>query len=163
MIAIMAIALGLGAWASTDTDRPGPPSVAAGSQGATSVASDQVAKPIRITRVSYDPAGPDSGSNADVNREWVTITSFGQQTRRMKGWTLQDTSGHTFQFPGIRLHPNTTVTVQTGDGRATRHDLYWGMANPDWNNTGDQATLRNRDGRLIDRCRWGDGDGLRNC
>ncbi len=121
-----------------------------------------MAQPIRITRVSYDPAGPDTGSNGDADREWVTITSFGHQTRQLRGWTLQDTSGHTFRLPRLRLHPGTTVTVHTGEGPATRHDLYWGM-DSDWNNTGDQATLRNRQGRLIDRCRWGDGDGLKNC
>jgi hypothetical protein len=37
------------------------------------------------------------------------------------------------------------------------------MDNYAWNNTGDRATLRNRHGGLIDRCRWGDGNGIKNC
>jgi Lamin Tail Domain len=147
VIASLSTALALGAWVPT----------------ATADADQQAPKPIRITKVSYDPPGPDTGSNAHLNRERVTIKNFGQRTRQLRGWTLRDTAGHVFRFPRLRLRPDTTVTVHTGDGRRTRHDLYWGMGNYVWNNTGDRATLRNRDGRIIDRCRWGDGDGLKNC
>ena len=111
----------------------------------------------------YDPPGPDTGTNANLNREWVAIKNFGQQTRQLRGWTLRDTAGHVFAFPRFRLRAGTTVRVHTGDGQATRHDLYWGIGKYVWNNTGDRATVRNRDGRLIDRCRWGDGDGFKLC
>ena len=180
-IAALAILLALGAWASTsDSDQPEASSANADSdQPAASTAtavSDQPeastttadsdpreAKPLRITRVSYDPPGPDTGSNAHLNREWVATKNFGQQTHQLGGWTLRDTSGQVFHFPQFRLRPNTTVTVHTGDGQRTRHDLYWGKENYVWNNTDDRATLHNQDGSLIDRCRWEDGDGLKNC
>jgi len=147
VIAVLSTALSLTVWAPT----------------ATADSGQQAPKPIRITRVMYDPPGPDTGTNANLNREWVAIKNFGQQTRQLRGWTLRDTAGHVFAFPRFRLRPGTTVQVHTGDGQATRHDLYWGLEDYVWSNTGDRATVRNRDGRLIDRCRWGDGDGFKLC
>jgi Lamin Tail Domain len=169
VIAALAIALGLGAWISTgDSDERGASANPAdsGRPGAsvTQVDSDQrMAKPIRITKVSYDPPGSKGGSDAHLNREWVAIKSSGQRTRQLKGWTLWDASGHVFHFPQFRLRPDTTVTVHTGDGRQTRHDLYWGMENYVWNDTGDRAILSNREDRLIDRCRRADGEGPTSC
>jgi hypothetical protein len=166
-IAILAILLALGAWALSDSDQRAASTAPAESdqRGASTPAadSDAQAKPIRIATVSYDPPGPDTASSAHLNREWVAIKNVGQQTRQMRGLMLRDTSGHVFQFPPFRLRPDTTVTVHTGDGQRTRQDLYWGRENYAWNNTGDRATLRNRDGRLIDRCHWGDGDGQKIC
>jgi len=167
VILTLGIALGLGAWASTgDSDqRAASTTPAASNQPGASTATTNsdlpIAKPIRITRVSYDPPDPDRHSSARLNGEWVAIKSFGQRTRQLRGWTLWDASGHVFHFPQFRLRPNTTVTVHTGDGRQTRHDLYWGMENYVWNDTGDRAILSNRDDRLIDRCRG--GDSLKNC
>ena len=64
-----------------------------------------VPKPVRITKVSYDPAGPDTGTNAHLNREWVTIKNFGQRIRQLRDWTLRDTSGHVFHFPTLPAPP----------------------------------------------------------
>jgi hypothetical protein len=146
IITTLSTALALSAWVPT-----------------AAAASEHQAKPIRITRVNYDPPGSDTGSNAHLNKEWVVIKNFGQQARQLRGWTLRDTSNHRFRFPRFTLRPGRTVKVHTGSGQRTRRDLYWGSGNYVWNNDGDRATLRNRDGRLIDRCSWGDGDGLKVC
>ena len=166
VIATLAIVLALGAWASTrDSDQREATIPSADSNRAADpdADSDRAAKPIRISRVGYDQSGPRTGSNAHLNREWVAIRSFGQRTRQLKGWTLRDRAGHVYRFPSFELRPNTTVKVHTGDGRRTRHDLYWRTEYYVWNGSGDVAILRQNDGRLIDRCRWGNGDGLRNC
>jgi hypothetical protein len=68
-----------------------------------------------------------------------------------------------FHFPRFTLRPGHTVKVHTGVGSRTRRDLYWGQDWYVWNNDGDTAKLRNRGGRLIDRCSWGDGDGVKAC
>jgi lamin tail-like protein len=176
-IPALAVVLGLGAWAATNSDQPEPSTANTGSDRVPSssttgtdretasapAAPDRVAEPIRITRVSYDPPGLDDGSNAHLNREWVAIKSFGQQPRQLKGWTLRDASGKVFRFPAYRLSPNETVVVHPGDGWGARHDLYWGMEYPVWNDTGDTVTLRHRDGRLVDRCHWNAGDGMAKC
>jgi TolA-binding protein len=65
VIAVLAIILGLGAWASTgDSGQPRALS-------ATADSDQQVPKPIRITRVNTDP--------------WIAIKNLGQQTRQMRG------------------------------------------------------------------------------
>ncbi len=168
-IATLATILALGAWASTrDSDQPEASNTTAdsGQQGASTITagSDQPEpKPIRITRVSYDPPRPDAGRHAHLDREWVAIRSFGQRSRQLRGWTLRDSRGHVFHFPRFQLRPDATVRVHTGEGERSRHDLYWGNDNDVWGNTGGRATLRNEDRRRIDRCRWGDGDGLKHC
>jgi hypothetical protein len=55
------------------------------------------------------------------------------------------------------------VTVHTGKGHDRPGQRYWGQGWYVWNNDGDKATLRNKVGKLIDRCRWGDGDGSTSC
>jgi hypothetical protein len=143
VIVTLAIVLGFGAWVSTADSSQQEASTGTADSG------QREAGPIRITRVGYDP--------------WVEIKNVGQQTRQLRGWTLRDISGHVFDFPQFRLRPGTTVTVHTDHGRRTQHDLYWGMDDYAWNDSGDRATLRNRGGRLVDRCRWGNGDGLKIC
>jgi hypothetical protein len=169
-IVTLAAILALGAWVSTrDSDQPeaSPTPADSGQEGAatttTADSNPPEAKPIRITRVSFDPPGPDTGRDAHLGREWVAIKSFGQQSRQLSDWTLRDSEGRVFHFPRFELRPDTTVTVHTGDGQRTRHDLYWGKDKYVWGNTGGRATLRAQDGRRIDRCRWGNGDGLKHC
>ena len=127
VIAALAIALGLGAWVSTgdsdqrrasttptDSNRPGASTNPADT-------NERVTKPIRITKVSYDPPGPDSGSDAHLNREWVAIKSSGQRTRQLRGWTLWDASGNVFHFPQFRLRRTrpSRCTPATGGGPGT--------------------------------------------
>lgn len=119
--------------------------------------------PVRIARVSYDSPGSDTGSNPSLNAEWVAIKNNGSRARQLRGWKLRDRTGHTFRFPRFTLRPGRTVKVHTGRGSRSARHLYWGQDWYVWNNSGDRATLRNRHGRLIDRCAWGDGDGVTGC
>ena len=119
--------------------------------------------PARIAKVSYDGAGSDTGSNPSLNREWVAIKNRGSHARQMRGWTLRDTAGHVFHFPRFTLRAGRTVKVHTGSGRDGARNLYWDSGAYIWNNDGDRATVRNRNGRLIDRCSWGDGGGTKVC
>lgn len=125
--------------------------------------SDERVGPVRISRVSYDGAGSDTGSNPSLNREWVAIKNNGSNARQLRGWTLRDPAGHVYRFPRFTLRPGRTVKVHTGSGRRTARHLYWGQDWYVWNNDGDRAILRHRSGRLIDRCAWDDGDGTKRC
>jgi Lamin Tail Domain len=129
----------------------------------TAAEPDQRVGPIRITGVSYDSPGSDTGSNPSLNAEWVAIKNNGSRARQLRGWTLRDPAGHRFRFPRYTLRPGRTVKVHTGHGRRSPRHLYWGQDWYVWNNDGDRATLRNRYGRVIDRCSWGDGDGTATC
>ncbi len=118
---------------------------------------------VHIDFVRYDPAGSDSGSNRHLNREIVIVENRSGRTKRITGWTLRDPAGHVYRFPGTRLRPGRHVTVHTGSGRNNPGDRYWGQSNYVWNNTGDRAILRNKNGARVDTCAWGDGDGTTAC
>ncbi len=116
---------------------------------------------VRITRVVYDPPGPDDGSN--LNAERVVLTNHGAKAASMCQWTLRDEAGATFTFPGFMLPHGKDVVVHSGSGTRTAHDLYadWGYT---WNNTGDTATVRNRHDAVVDSCSWStDGTGSTTC
>ena len=121
------------------------------------------AGPVRLGRIQYDSPGTDTRSNRSLNAESVTIVNRGRQARVLTGWTLRDTAGHVFRFPRFTLRPGRSVQVHTGRGRNDGNDLFWRMGNYVWNNTGDRATLRTARGKVVDRCRWGDGPGVKVC
>ncbi len=118
---------------------------------------------VRIEQVQYDSPGRDTGTNRSLNAEWVRITNHGTRARHLDDWRLRDRQGHTFRFPDFTLRPGRSVLIHTGRGRDDRNDLYWESNFYIWSNTGDRAKLRNRNGRLTDRCSWGNGDGTTNC
>jgi Lamin Tail Domain len=118
---------------------------------------------VHIDFVRYDPAGTDTGANAHINKEIGVIKNGTSKARMLTGWTLRDTSGHVYRFPATRLRPGHSVTVHTGKGHNRPGQRYWGQGWYVWNNTGDTATLRTNSFKLIDRCKWGDGDGSTGC
>jgi hypothetical protein len=110
---------------------------------------------VEISAVQYDSPGRDDRSNRSLNKEWVGLTNTTRHTVNLDGWTLEDTSGHTYTFDHYRLAGRVTVRIHTGEGRDTRTDLYQDRRNYVWNNDRDTATLSNDHGRLIDDESWG--------
>lgn len=146
-ITTLTVALSLSVWSPTAVADP-----------------DERVGAIRITRASYDSPGSDTGGNASLNAEWIAVKNSGSRARQLHGWTLRDTAGHVYRFPRYKLRPGRTVKVHTGDGSNSRRHLYWGQGWYVWNNDGDRATIRNRNGNLIDRCTWnGDEGGVKFC
>jgi Lamin Tail Domain len=113
---------------------------------------------IRIERIRYDAPGTDTRTNAHLNEERVVLINTGDSVRNIGGWTVRDLAGWTYRVPdGFRLGPDRLVRIHTGGGSNDGNDLFWGRGSYVWNNDTDRATLRNRDGALIDRCRYDDG------
>jgi Lamin Tail Domain len=109
---------------------------------------------ILITFIRYNPPGPDTGSNASRNGEYVTIHNNARRARELTGWRLHDNQHHRFTFPTFTLCGGCIVRVHTGDGEDGAHNLYWGSGNYIWNNTGDRATLVKADGVIRDTCAY---------
>ena len=110
---------------------------------------------IRITKIYYDSPGTDSGSNASLNGEWISVRNTGSRARQLKGWKIRDVEGHIFRFLSFKLPAKTTVKIHTGNGPDTfpRH-LYWKLNVYVWDNDKDKATLRNAAGVVVDTCSY---------
>jgi LysM repeat protein len=80
--------------------------------------------------------------------EYVTISNKGSKGVGLEGWTLEDGHGHAFTFPNLFLWRSGTVLVHTGQGTDSATDLYWGLADPVWQQ-GAKATLRDADGKVV--------------
>jgi hypothetical protein len=102
-----------------------------------------VANAVRITGLHF--AGKD---------EYVEITNHGPSDQSLTGWALySDGQKNPFRFPeGYVLPAGAYVRVHSGP-EATDNpptDLKWSGAYY-WNDKGDEATLYDAEGRLIDR------------
>ena len=113
---------------------------------------------IRIQKIVYDPAGPDYTSQEQLNDEIVVIHNTGNRARNLRRWKLVDTDGHRFVFPDINIGPDRYLRVHTGSGNNNPGDVYWDQGNFVWDNDGDTARLRNRDGDSVDQCSYSGGE-----
>lgn len=118
---------------------------------------------IRFERIRYDAPGTDTRTNAHLNKELVVLINTGDSVRNIGGWTVRDLAGHDYRIPdGFRLRPDRLVRIHTGRGGNDSNDLFWRSGSYVWNNDLDRATLKNRDGDVIDRCRYDDGSTREN-
>jgi Lamin Tail Domain len=112
---------------------------------------------IQFRLIYYNSPGPDTGSNASLNAEYVTLKNIGTTARYLTGWTVEDAQSHVYTFGTFRLAAGQKVRIHTGRGTNTSTDLYWGRGWYVWNNTGDKAKLHNAAGAWKDSCSWGSG------
>ncbi len=119
---------------------------------------------IQFGLIYYDSPGPDTGSNASLNAEYVTIKNVGTTTRNLTHWTLRDGQRHIYTFGTFYLGAGKRVRIHTGKGTNTSANRYWGRGWYVWNNTGDRASLRNAAGTQRDSCSWNRrGPGYKYC
>jgi hypothetical protein len=123
---------------------------------------------VQFTRIQYDPAGKDLGSNASLLGEWVKLTNKTKKTINLNGWTVRDKANHVYKFTGtVNLGAGKSIFVLTGKAKNTSTKKHWnrkGKIGYIWNNAGDTAYLRAPTGRQIDTCAWKSrGKGYSNC
>ena len=107
------------------------------------------ASSVYISATQFNAPGDD---RENLNGEWVRLTNRGDDTVLIAGWTLTDTgSKNPYIFPAIVLLPGTSVSVYTGSGTMNDTSLYMGRTEPLWGNSGDEATLKDGRGNIIDR------------
>lgn len=124
----------------------------------------QAAGVIVINKAYYDSPGKDTGSNVSLNGEFIVLKNVSKRTRYITGWKLRDRAGHVYKFPATKIKPGRYMWVRTGKGSNDYNDRYWGRSWYVWNNTGDTAKLRRKDGTLVDKCSWGSsGKGYKYC
>lgn len=130
---------------------------------ATSGIPAQAANPtLHFSYAVPNSPGRDTGSNSSLNGEWVRLKNSSSHTSyNLTGWTIRDRSAHVYKFGSFILKPGASVTLHTGRGSNTASNRYWGKTWYVWNNTGDEAYLRNTGGTTKDTCSWGsEGNGV---
>ncbi|TCP42073.1 lamin tail-like protein [Tamaricihabitans halophyticus] len=132
------------------------------SLGTATTAEAAVAR-MQIYSVVWDPAGRDTRANWHLNQEFVRIKNTSRVAINISGYLLHDRAGWSYRFPRTIVPAGQTVYVHTGKGTNRPAHRYWGRGNYVWNNTGDQATLRDYNGRHLDSCSWGDRYSWKRC
>jgi hypothetical protein len=115
------------------------------------VGSSPATATVRITYIEYNPA---VGNNVDG--EFVRIKNFGGSAVDMIDWSLCDDKNSCYKFVTFTLQSQNVVEVWVKDGTDTVNTLYWGNNRATWNNEGDTALLKDKNGDLIHRCTYGD-------
>ena len=132
---------------------------------------------IEITEIKFDPRGRERASNRNLNREYIKITNTGDTRQDLRGWKIHDRSrDHVFRFRRRTvLRPDEYTYVFSGRGAdsgatacnghcVNTYFLHWDSEDPVWTNSGDIATLLNRSGNTVDRCRyWADARRTKRC
>lgn len=112
--------------------------------------------PVVITRIQYDPPGPDDRSAASLNGEYLQLTNRRAARVNLYRWWVKDAAGRRYTFAGtFYLAPVRTVTIRTGRGTHTSTTRFWGSGAYVWNNTGSEsARLYDPRNRLVDACAY---------
>jgi hypothetical protein len=119
---------------------------------------------LHFSKVYFDSPGSDTRTNSSLNAEWIRVhNSSGTRTYTLTGWTIRDRSDHVYRFGTYHLHPGQSVTLHTGRGTNTHANLYWGRRAYVWNNTGDEAWLKNGSGTTKDTCTFSGAGSSATC
>jgi hypothetical protein len=134
--------------------------------GSTPAPATPKAGEVQFTSIVYNPAGADTSSNTQLNKEYVRVTNKTTKAINLKGWTIRDRAGTVYTFgTSLSLAANASAWVLTGKGTNNKpvNYRYWGRTTYVWNNGGDAAYLRTSTGKAIDSCTWGAGKGNTGC
>ncbi len=128
---------------------------------------------VRISRINFDPAGLDSGTNAHLNGEWIVVKNAGSRAVQMRGWKILGRErAYVYRFASLLLRSGEKVKLHTGRGNdgaaaceagescvAALYDFYWNLDDYVWNNDADVARLRSPSGKLVDECSYSSAAG----
>jgi hypothetical protein len=69
----------------------------------------------------------------------------------VSGWYLKDSGSHRFLFPAVEMAPDQTCRVYTDEHHPKSCGWSFDLENSAvWNNSGDCASLYNKEGLLVD-------------
>jgi hypothetical protein len=119
------------------------PDIDQGQGGTVTPVVSPVLPAVVITHIEYTVEGP------DFRGEYVVIENRDTRDMELGNWTLLDMAGHVYTFPNLTIGRGNVCRIWTRTGTDSTQDLFWGMNHAVWNNTGDQAVLRDRVGRTV--------------
>ncbi|MFZ0547676.1 MAG: lamin tail domain-containing protein, partial [Candidatus Promineifilaceae bacterium] len=111
---------------------------------------------VQLTSILYNP---DNGAAG----EYAELKNMGSTPVNLMNWTLSNDVANVFTFPSYILQPNETVKVWTKAGTNESGNLYWNSGSGIWDNDGDNATLDNNSGQMVDTCHISGGGQIAIC
>jgi len=99
---------------------------------------------VEIIHIHWDGVG-----NSEPD-EYVEIRNTGGSPVQLAGWTLSDAANHVFTFPLFVMAPGQTCRVYTNEVHPEYCGFSYGSGTAIWNNSGDTATLRDNQGKVVD-------------
>lgn len=103
-----------------------------------------------LAEIAADPA--------DGQREFIELWNQGPGALDLAGYVVEDAAGNNFTFGSWTLAEGQRVVIW-GGGAATAAGPAWSRATV-WNNGGDEATLRDDAGAVVDTLAYGDAGAL---
>jgi competence protein ComEC len=97
-----------------------------------------------ITTIFYD--GVVSSAEPD---EYVEIKNNDSRGIKLQNWTLSDAQNHVYTFPAYVMDPGKVCRVYTNQNHPEWCGFSYGSGSAIWNNTGDTATLKDANGKVI--------------
>jgi micrococcal nuclease len=108
--------------------------------------------PLQIVTVHYDAAGPD---NNNLNDEYIVFKVL--VSGSLRGYSVEDETGHRYDFRDHVLQRGRTFTLHTGEGKDTDADLYWGaFGSAIWNNDGDTVKVLDPKDKIVASQHYGE-------
>lgn len=111
-----------------------------------------------INEIMYDPDSPEP--------EWIELRNAGEDSVELEGWTMQDRTSARPVFPSISISGKSFLVLSRDtaallSARAVTSGLVQ-ISLPTLNNGGDDAVLRDADGKTVDSVSWSSGWGGRD-
>lgn len=107
---------------------------------------------LKITRVQYDPPGPDT---ENLNGEYVEVTNV-SDSDVAAGRLVVDIRPFTVELePDLVLSPGERFVVRSGRGTSTSHEYFLNSTYGPLGNDGGAVALRTYPGTFVDCAAWG--------
>ncbi|MFT4978506.1 MAG: endonuclease YncB(thermonuclease family) [Myxococcota bacterium] len=100
-------------------------------------------------------ANADGDDNNNINGEYLRVCNVSSRPVDLKGYTIADISGRSWELPSLIIPIGHTVKIHSGTGShqadaADQLAVYLGSTRPIWSNTRDRATIYDRYGQVVD-------------
>jgi len=114
--------------------------------------TDRYQGELHITSFHANAPGDD---RENVNGEYLRVVNLSDQPVDLSGYRLTDISGQSFALPAVLLPAGNTVKIESGLGQDqvmadSQIVVHLGSQGPIWNNKRDQATIYDRQGKVVD-------------
>jgi len=100
---------------------------------------------LAVEELHYNAEGDD---RYNLNDEYVVFSNSCNETLKLEGWTIKDSSNKVYKFSGVSLSPGSTLTLHSGKGEDNATDIFWDSGRAVWNNDADVLYVQEPSGKI---------------